>query len=58
MVILEDSRNQIGKHENINAYLKSVGVDVIRTKMLVGDYTLPADQSVCIDSKKDMHARS
>ena len=54
MVIVEDSRNQIGKHKNINAYLKSVGVDVIRTKMLVGDYTLPADQSVCIDSKKDM----
>ena len=54
MVIVEDSRNQIGKHKNINAYLKSVGVRVIRSKMIVGDYTLPADQRICIDTKKDM----
>ena len=54
MVILEDSRNQIGKHKNINAYLKMVGVRVIRTKLLCGDYTLSNDQSVCIDTKKDM----
>lgn len=54
MVIVEDSRNQIGKHKNINAYLKSVGVRVLRSKMIVGDYTLPADQRICIDTKKDM----
>lgn len=54
MVIVEDSRNQIGKHKNINAYLESVGVRVIRSKMIVGDYTLPADQRICIDTKKDM----
>ena len=54
MVIVEDSRNQIGKHKNINAYLKSVGVRVIRSKMIVGDYTLPADQRICIDTKADM----
>lgn len=54
MILLEDSRNKIGKHKNINAYLESVGVRVIRTKLLCGDYTLPANQSVCIDSKADM----
>ena len=54
MVIVEDSRNQIGKHKNINAYLESVGVRVLRSKMIVGDYTLPADQRICIDTKKDM----
>lgn len=54
MVIVEDSRNQVGKHKNINAYLESVGVRVIRSKMIVGDYTLPADQRICIDTKKDM----
>lgn len=54
MVVVEDSRNQIGKHKNINAYLESVGVRVLRSKMIVGDYTLPADQRTCIDTKKDM----
>ena len=54
MVIVEDSRNQAGKHKNINAYLESVGVRVLRSKMIVGDYTLPADQRICIDTKKDM----
>ena len=54
MVVVEDSRNQTGKHKNINAYLESVGVRVIRSKMIVGDYTLPADQRICIDTKKDM----
>lgn len=54
MVIVEDSRNQVGKHKNINAYLESVGVRVLRSKMIVGDYTLPADQRICIDTKKDM----
>lgn len=54
MVVVEDSRNQTGKHKNINAYLESVGVRVLRSKMIVGDYTLPADQRICIDTKKDM----
>ena len=54
MVVVEDSRNQTGKHKNIDAYLESVGVRVLRTKMIVGDYTLPADQRICIDTKKDM----
>ena len=54
MVVVEDSRNKIGKHKNINAYLKSVGVDVIRSKLICGDYTLPADQRICIDSKSGM----
>lgn len=54
MVIVEDSRNQVGKHKNINAYLESVGVRVLRSKMIVGDYTLPADQRICIDTKAGM----
>ena len=54
MVVVEDSRNQTGKHKNINAYLESVGVRVLRSKMIVGDYTIPADQRICIDTKKDM----
>ena len=40
MVLLEDTRNQIGKHKNIDAYCKQVGIEIVRTKLLVGDYML------------------
>lgn len=54
MVIVEDSRNQVGKHKNINAYLKSVGLRVIRSKLIVGDYVIANRQDTSIDTKKDM----
>lgn len=53
-IILEDTRNQAGKHENVHRQLKAMGFEVVRTKLAVGDYTLPTDQSVCIDTKKDL----
>ena len=49
--IIEDTRQQDGKHDHVNAWFKEAGIRVVRTKMLVGDYTLPTDQSVCVDTK-------
>lgn len=54
MILLEDTRNQPGKHDRKNEYFSENGITVKRTKLYVGDYTLPADQSVCIDTKKDI----
>lgn len=54
MILLEDTRNQPGKHDMKNKYFADRGIEVRRTKLYVGDYTLPADQSVCIDTKKDI----
>lgn len=54
MLILEDSRQQEKKHETKHAYFRSVGVHWNRTALYCGDYTLPADQSICIDTKKDI----
>ena len=54
MIILEDTRNQVGKHDKKNEYFKAHGIEVRRTKLWCGDYALPADQSVCIDTKKDI----
>ena len=54
MIILEDTRNQVGKHDTKADYFKAQGIEVRRTKLYVGDYTLPANQSVCIDTKKDI----
>ena len=40
MTLLEDSRQQKGKHKNISAYCKQAGIRIVRTKLLVGDYML------------------
>lgn len=54
MIILVDSRQQEGKHDIKEQWFASHGVETRRTKLYVGDYTLPTDQSVCIDTKKDI----
>lgn len=53
MVLLEDSRNQIGKHKNIQAYCSKHGIEIIRTKLLVGDYMLagPGGGGISVDTK-------
>ena len=53
-IILEDSRQQYGKHDSKHKYFSENGIKVERTKLWVGDYTLPINQSVCIDTKKDL----
>lgn len=40
MTLLEDSRQQKGKHRNVEAYCRNAGIRIIRTKLLVGDYML------------------
>ena len=54
MILLEDTRNQVGKHDKKNEYFSKNGIEVRRTKLYCGDYTLPTNQSVCIDTKKDI----
>ena len=51
MVILEDTRQQSKKHLAKHNWFAENGVEVVRTKLAVGDYTLPTDQSICIDTK-------
>lgn len=54
MIILEDTRQQKDKHKNISEYFSNHGITIIRQKLLVGDYTLPTNQTICIDTKKDL----
>lgn len=54
MIILEDTRQQEKKHEVKHQYFRLVGIHWNRTALYCGDYTLPADQSICIDTKKDI----
>lgn len=53
MVLLEDTRNQPGKHKNIEAYCKQQGIEIIRTKLLVGDYMLAGEGGIKGDISVD-----
>lgn len=54
MIILEDTRQQAKKHEQKHKWFSDNGIKVERCRLYVGDYTLPDNQSVCIDTKKDL----
>lgn len=51
MIILEDTRQVTGKHDLKHEYFEKHGIEIRRTKLYCGDYTLPTNQSICIDSK-------
>ena len=51
--LLEDSRQQKGKHELKAAYFEQTGEVVIRNALPVGDYQRPA--KVAVDTKKDIN---
>lgn len=52
MVIIEDSRNKIGKHELKHTAWTAEGDDIIRSKIPFGDYCLPP--AVAVDTKANM----
>lgn len=54
MLILEDTRQQARKHETKHKWFAENGIKVERCRLYVGDYTLPTNQSICIDTKKDL----
>ena len=51
MILLEDTRNQINKHKNIHKYCKENDIEIIRNKLIVGDYMLPNFSNISIDTK-------
>lgn len=54
MIILADTRQQDSKHRQKEKWFADHGIETRRTKLYVGDYTLPTDQSVCVDTKRDI----
>lgn len=52
MVIIEDTRQQKGKHEIKHDWFATNGVELLRCKLPFGDYAPPP--KVAIDTKKDM----
>ena len=53
MTIIEDTRNKRGKHDAKHAYFAEAGVDVFRSKLPVGDYSV-AGSTVSVDTKADL----
>ena len=54
MIIIEDTRQQSGKHNQKQAYFAAHSIKVIRSKLPVGDYANIKDLSVIVDTKKDI----
>ena len=54
LTIVEDTRQKTGKHLLKKRWFDSVGINVVRKKLLVGDYALLTDESRVIDTKQDL----
>lgn len=52
MVIIEDTRQQRGKHETKHAYFSEHGIELVRCALPFGDYA-PVPP-ITVDTKKDM----
>lgn len=52
MYLVEDSRQQVGKHENKRKAFSEAGAKVIRSKLPFGDYALAP--RVAVDTKQDI----
>lgn len=53
MILLEDTRQQVGQHKNVEAYCKRMGIQIVRQCLDVGDYMLP-DGKISVDTKADI----
>lgn len=52
MILYEDTRNQVGKHKNIEDYCRRRGIEIVRQKLDVGDYMLdPVNGKISCDTK-------
>lgn len=54
MIILEDSRQQESKHKIKHEWFLKNGIYWNRSALQCGDYQLPGDGSIAIDTKKDI----
>ena len=53
MILLEDTRQQVYKHRLKHEYWEANGIEVVRTKLLVGDYMVFGG-TICVDTKMDV----
>lgn len=51
LTIFEDTRQQKGKHRNIEDYCKRNGIRLVRQALNVGDYQIAGKGDISVDSK-------
>lgn len=51
MVLIEDTRNKPGSHKNIEAYCRQQGIEIVRSKLVVGDYQIANEGGIVVDTK-------
>lgn len=59
MILLSDSRQQAGKHKNIETYCRRRGIPMVTKCLSVGDYMLSEDgvnpvTDISVDTKQDL----
>lgn len=54
MIIQCDTRQKLKHHTVKENYFRSKGFKLVHSKMLVGDYQIPCDGSVVVDTKKNI----
>lgn len=54
MTLIEDSRQQAGKHKNVNAYCQRMGIKIVRQKLDVGDYMILNGLPISVDTKESI----
>lgn len=54
MIIQQDTRQKQKHHLNKEKWFENHGIKVVNSKCIVGDYIIPSDGSVSVDTKKDI----
>ena len=57
VILLEDTRNKVGKHDNISAYCERHGIQIVRQCLPTGDYMLPGGH-ITVDTKESLQELS
>lgn len=54
MIIQQDTRQKQKHHLNKEKWFEKHGIKVVNSKCIVGDYIIPSDGSISVDTKKDI----
>lgn len=54
MIIQADTRQKKGHHINKEKWFENHGIKIVHSKCIVGDYIIPSDGSISVDTKKDV----
>lgn len=55
MTIIQDTRERANQHNHVLDGFQQLGINVVRSKLFVGDYTRIDNMTVCVDTKQGLH---